>query len=120
MNSIQYEELCRFFLADKLGISIEKIQSVRIPNPKRPDLPGYNHQIDLYWEDGNELTQYLNIANAKWRSSSKVDQSEVLLLQQVKDDLAAHKAMMITNIGFTEGAKAVAKNKEIALHIVSP
>ena len=120
MNSIQYEELCRFFLSDKLGIPIKDVQSVRIPNPKRLDLPEYKHQIDLYWEDGNELTQYLNIANAKWRSSDKVDQGEVLLLQQVKEDLDAHKAVMITNIGFTEGAKAVAKNKGIALHIVSP
>ena len=120
MNSIQYEELCRLFLAEKLGISIGEVQSVTMPNSRRPNLPEYKHQIDLYWDDGNELTQYLNIANAKWRSSDKVEQGEVLLLQQVKEDLDAHKAMMITNIGFTEGAKAVAGNKGIALHIVSP
>ena len=29
MNSTQYEELCRFFLAEKLGIPIEEVQSVR-------------------------------------------------------------------------------------------
>ena len=120
MNSVQYEELCRFFLADKLGISIEEIQSATIPSPVLPDLPKYSHQIDLYWEGGDELTRYVNIANAKWRSSDKVDQPDVLLLQQVKEDLDANKAMMITNIGFTEGAKAVAKNKGIALHIVCP
>ena len=120
MNSIQYEELCRLFLADKLGLSIGDVQSVTMPNSRRPNLPEYKHQIDLYWDDGNELTQYLNIANAKWRSSEKVEQGEVLLLQQVKADLDAHKAMMITNIGFTAGAKAVAKNKGIALHIVTP
>ena len=120
MNSTQYEELCRFFLAEKLGIPIEAVQSVRIPNPKRLDLPDYNHQIDLYWENENQLTQYLNIANAKWRSSCKVEQGEILLLQKVKEKVGASKSMMITNTGFTEGAKAAAQDERVALHIVCP
>ncbi len=120
MNSVQYEELCRFFLAQKVGISPDKICSTRIPNPKRQNLPQYSHQIDLYWETGDDVSQYLNIANAKWRGSDKVDQSDVMLLQQVKEDLQAHKAVMITNTEFTFGADAVAQDKGIALHIVRP
>jgi len=120
MNSIQYEELCRLFIADKFELLIEEIQSVRIPNPKRPDLPEYKHQIDLYWEDGNELTENKYIANAKWRSSDKIDQPDVLLLQKVKEKVAANKAVMITSIGFTEGAEAAARDEGIALHIVRP
>ena len=120
MNSIQYEELCRLFIADKFKLSIEEVQSVRIPNPRRPDLPKYRHQIDLYWEDGNELTENKYVANAKWRSSAKIDQPDILLLQKVKEKVAANKAVMITNIGFTEGAEAVAKDEGIALHIVRP
>ena len=120
MNSKQYEELCRYFLADKLGISVEEIQSVKIQNPKWPGLPEYKHQIDLYWETCDKLTLYLNIANAKWRTSDKVDQPEIMLLQQVKQEVGAHKAMMLTNIEFTAGAKAAAQNKRIALHIVRP
>lgn len=49
-----------------------------------------------------------------------MDQPEVPLLQQVKQKLAAHKAFMITNSGFTAGAEAVAKDEGIALHIVRP
>jgi hypothetical protein len=120
MNSQQYEELCRYFLADKIGISINQIKSVHIPNPKRPDLPEYKHQIDLYWESETELSVYLHIANAKWRSSAKVDQPDVLLLQKVKEKLAAHKALMLTNQGYTAGAIAAAKDDGIALHIVKP
>ena len=122
MNSQQYEELCRYFLADKLGISIDQIKSVHIPNPKRPDLPEYKHQIDLYWESETELSAYLHIANAKWRSSAKakVDQPDVLLLQKVKEKVAAHKALMLTNQGYTAGAIAAAKDDGIALHIVKP
>ena len=120
MTPIQYEELCRLFLADKLEIPIEKIRSVRIPNPRRPGLPEYAHQIDLYWEDGNEVALYLNIANAKWRSSGNVNEGEILLLQKVKEKVGAHKSMMITSVGFDKGAKAAAEDEGVALHIVCP
>jgi len=120
MNSMQYEELCRYFLTQKAGVDYDQIYSERIPNPKRKDFPQYYHQIDLYWETNDDLCQYLHIANAKWRGSDKVDQGDVLLLQQVKQKVAAHKAMMITNSEFTSGAEAVAKDEGIALHIVKP
>jgi hypothetical protein len=120
MNSQQYEELCRYFLAQKLGIDAQKIESVHISNPRRPDLPEYKHQIDLYWEINTELSSYLHIANAKWRGSDKVDQPEVLLLQKVKEKVAAHKALMLTTNGYTAGAIAAAKDEGIALHIVKP
>src|SRR5262245_23733131 len=120
MNSIQYEELCRFFLAQRTGLLLDQVVSARIPNPKRANLPQYHHQIDLYWETGDDVCLYLNIANAKWRASAKVDQGEVLLLQQVKQELSAHKAVMIANTEFTSGAEAVAQDKGIALHIVQP
>jgi hypothetical protein len=120
MNSRQYEELCRYFLAEKLGMSVEQIQSIHIPNPTRPELPEYKHQIDLYWEIESELVKYLHIANAKWRGDDKVDQPEVLLLQQVKQKVAAHKALILTTQGYTKGAVAAAKDEGIALHIVKP
>lgn len=120
MNSRQYEELCRYFLAQKLGIDAKKIESVHIPNPRRRDLPEYKHQIDLYWEIHTELSSYLHIANAKWRGSDKIDQPEVLLLQKVKEKVAAHKALMLTTQGYTAGAIAAAKDEGTALHIVKP
>ena len=120
MNCMQYEELCRHFLSQMLGLPIEKITSERIANPKRGDLAQYSHQIDLHWETEDGISRYVNIANAKWRGSSKVDQPDVLLLQQVKQELSAHKAVMITNSGFTLGAKTAAQDKGIALYIVEP
>jgi hypothetical protein len=120
MNSQQYEELCRFFLSQVLGIDLSQIKSGNISNPTVPDSLKYKHQIDLYWETRDEIALYFNIANAKWRSTDKVDQGEVLLLQKVRDDIHAHKAIMITNTNFTRGARAVAENQGIALHIVCP
>jgi hypothetical protein len=120
MNSIQYEELCRYFLAQTMGVRVDTMKSIRVPNPKRPDLPEYSHQVDLYWETGNEVCSYINIANAKWRGSDKVDQGDVLLIDSVKQKISAHKAVMITNTEFTSGAEAAAQNSGIALHIVRP
>jgi hypothetical protein len=120
MDSDQYEELCRHFIAEKVGLRAEDVKSVSIPNAKKLGLSEYKHQIDLYWETGDAIAAYLNIANAKWRGTARVKQGEVLLLQQVRQKVAAHKAFMITNIGFTSGAIAAAQDDGIALHVVGP
>jgi hypothetical protein len=120
MVSEHYEELCRQFLADQLGIDINKVLSVEIPSAQRPGLKQYKHQIDLYWETTDNVANYVNIANGKWRGSRRVEQGEILLLQQVKEELDAHKAVMLTNFEFTAGAIAAAKHHGIALHIVRP
>jgi len=119
MRSEQYEELCRLFIAEQAGIDVAEVKSGRLPNPQRPDLPAYRHQVDLYWEMGDAIGNYFNIANAKWRASAKVDQPEVMLLAKVREKLAAQKAFMITSTGFTSGAIAAARDEGIALHIVA-
>ena len=122
MNGTQYEEFCRLFVVNELNIPIENIKSGKIPSAIRPGLEEYKNEIDLYWELEDKLTRNMVIVNAKWRSSDKdkVDQPDVLLIQQVKKEIAAHKAMMITSTDFTDGARKAAKNHEIALHIVRP
>ncbi len=70
MNSQRYEELCRFVIADRLKIDINQIRSATLSSPVFPGLQAYDHQVDLYWETDNELVQYLNIANAKWRRTT--------------------------------------------------
>jgi hypothetical protein len=105
---------------------IENVLSREIWNPWRLETSGfavadtYVHQIDLYWETDDGLARYVNIANAKWRTSSKVQQADVLLLQQVRVKVGAHKAMMITNTDFTDIAVRVAKDEGIGLYIVKP
>jgi len=122
MNSVQYEELCRRFLASRLGIAVGEIGSPRMPNPKREGLSEYAHQIDLYWVSNDPIADYINIANAKWRSSDtdKVDQPDVLLLSKIREKVAAHKAVMITSTSFTSGARAAAEDEGIGLYIVQP
>jgi hypothetical protein len=125
MTSQQYEELCRFAIADRLRMQVDRIQSVYVPNKRRKapwyefEMP-YRHQIDLYWEVENDITRYLTIANAKWRSKDRVRQEDVLLLAMVRQKVGAHKAMMITNSGFTGVAGVAAEDEGIGLLIVRP
>ncbi len=120
MNSKQYEELCKLYVSRKLGINVDLVQSGLVQNPSRPEMPTYSHQIDLYWEMEDPIAKYLCIANAKWRGHSKIKQPDVLLLQQVRQKVSAHKALMITNAGFTSGAVAAAYDEGIGLHLVAP
>ena len=122
MNGTQYEEFCRLFVRNELNIPIENIKSGYIPSAIRPGLEEYKNQIDLYWKLEDKLTRNLVIVNAKWRSSDKdkVEQRDVLLIQQVSNEIDANKAILITNTDFTDGARKAAKNHRIALHIVRP
>lgn len=122
MHYIQYEELCRLYIANIFEISIEEVKSVRIPSPTHPDLVEYKNQIDLYWILENEFYQYINIADAKWRKESDtVPIGKARELQFVRDDINnANKAILITNTGFDDGVKGVADKYGMGLHIVRP
>jgi hypothetical protein len=121
MTSKQYEELCRYFAAWLFQIPIDRVRSAAIHNSARPDLSSYAHQIDLYWEIETPAALFLLIANAKWRTPPiVVGLDEVLLLQHVKALVGAHKALMMTNTGFGEGAVAYALDEGMALHLVRP
>lgn len=121
MHYIQYEELCRFFLAHELQISIKDVISTKMPSATLPGLVKYKNQIDLYWKNEDKLAQYVNIADAKWRNESDtVPIGRARELQFVRDDIKVHKAMLITNTGFDEGVIGVAEKYGIALHIVRP
>jgi hypothetical protein len=120
MTSKQYEELCRLFVSQEMQISIDQVWTLEMSSPWRPGLLPYRHQIDLFWKVEDQLSHYLCIANAKWRGQSKVDQGDVLLLQQVRQKVGANKAIIITNHAFTAGAQAAATDDHIGLHIVRP
>ena len=121
MHYIQYEELCRLFIADKFDLSIEEVKSVRIPSPTHPDLVNYENQIDLYWESGNEVALYLNIADAKWRGSDNVSKMMAGNLQFVMNDISnINKAILITNTDFDDGVIGIADKYGMGLYIVLP
>jgi hypothetical protein len=121
MTSTQYEELCRRYIAATFNVTLSSVISRDEPHPRRPGNLELYHQIDHWWETGDANVEYLHIANAKWRApKDKVDQPDVLLLEQVRSAVTAHKAVMLTNTDFTAGARAAADAYRIALYVVRP
>jgi hypothetical protein len=121
MTSQQYEELCRQFLVETLHLDPQQIYSGSMENPRRLGLPRFAHQVDLCWETETDLLRYLHIANAKWHGPRfQVQLPDVLLLQQIKLKLGAHKGILLTNTGYSEGALAAALDEGVALYVVRP
>ena len=61
------------------------------------------------------------VADVKWRSKGeKVHLHDVLLLEKVMRDVSAHKAVLITNHGFTGNAARAALENGIGLLVVRP
>lgn len=118
MDDKLYEELCRLYLADQFGVPVEAIVSRFIESPQRPGEPKVRHQIDHYWETGSDAVLYVNIANAKWHTTDKADQGEVLAVHAVKEIIRANKALLITSTDFTSGARGLAAQHNIGLHVV--
>jgi len=120
MNGLQFEELCRFFVAKTLGMPVEKVRWMRIPCAVRPGTALDTYQVDLMWETETAMAKYLTIAEAKWRVGHKVDRDDVLLLEQFRIGAGAHKAMLISNAEFTSGVLTTAERLGIAVHRLVP
>ncbi|MFN0179621.1 MAG: restriction endonuclease [Gemmatimonadales bacterium] len=80
---------------------------------------GQEHQIDIAveYELGRVAILFL-IECKSW--NSKVTLEEVLVLEGRLRDIGAHKGVIVTTVGFQEGAVRLARAKGIALVVCSP
>ncbi|HMC89449.1 MAG TPA: hypothetical protein VKI17_07865, partial [Gemmataceae bacterium] len=106
MTRAQYRQLCRFFIAQRFGVDLGVIQTVKIANPLRQGQARYHHRVDLHWTGEDAVARYVHIAHTLWRAAAPVGLAAVLRLQQVRQKLAAHKAVLITSTCFTHRAVA--------------
>ncbi|MEM7062848.1 MAG: restriction endonuclease [Cyanobacteria bacterium P01_B01_bin.77] len=120
MKGSDYEQLVRAVLVRKLNISPDELKSTREEGVTFPGDPELRHQIDLYHLDSTEIADYITIIECKWRTNVLVDQELLAKLAYVKGSLKASKAIMVTNVDFTAGARALAKAEKIALLKVVP
>jgi len=120
MTGPEYEQFVRAVLAERLNLAPDQLVSTRSPGATLPGQDDLKHQIDLIYFQDNEIAEYITIIECKFRSSDLVDQPEVQNLVFVKGSVRAHKAIMVTNNGFTSGARAVAKSHRVALLIIKP
>jgi hypothetical protein len=120
MTREQYRELCRLFIADQFNVYLGHIRPGEVANPVRSGRTRYWHRVDLQWVSENALSRYVHVAHACWRDTAPLGLAAVLGLQKVREKLAAHKAVLITNTCFTPRAVAAAEDDGIALFLVRP
>jgi hypothetical protein len=116
----EYEQLVRAVLSQRLGLPPEDLRSTRAPGAVLPNAGSIRHQIDLFYVHETEVAKYVTIVECKYRNSRLIDQERVQNLAFVRNSMSAHKAIMVTNIGYTPGAKSVADSQQIALLVVEP
>src|SRR5262249_18785324 len=117
----QYRELCRLGVAEHFGIPLDAVQTRRIPAPVRRGQERYDLAIDLVWVTETPLARYIHIGGTFFRrNGSPVELANVLLLQQCKDRIGAHKVVLFTDAGFSAKARAAAQGEGVSLFIVRP
>ena len=118
LTSWQYEALCRHALSREYAIPIDDIKTGYLQGPTTT-CQNIRHQIDLYWTSHDGVCDFLCFANAKFLKIN-VDLNDIMHLLGVQRDIHAHKAMMITNTGYSSSALLQAREKGIALLVVRP
>ncbi len=119
MTISEYEQFVCAVLVKRLKLANEQIVSAREPCATLPGAANLKHQIDLMYFQDTEIAEYI-IIECKWGKSDPVDQQEIQNLAFVKDSTRSHKAIIVTNNGFTRGAKVVAESQRIALLVITP
>jgi hypothetical protein len=120
MTPAKYLELCRLFIAEHFRLSLRSVKTLTIDNPCRWKKLPYRHHIDLCWTTSNRLLRYIHIARVSWRKARPVHGAEILLLQKVKECVAAHRAFFITNTKYTEQALRMGRHERITLLLLHP
>jgi hypothetical protein len=113
MTSKEYELFTKYDFERRLKKSFGKqIILKHLEKLTSPD--GTVHEVDLNYEFEIDGINYINIIECKYWNS-KVTREQVKSFKSVREDLRAHKAIIVTNYGFQSGAIEFAKKHGIGL-----
>tara|TARA_Y100000813_G_scaffold195599_1_gene177680 strand:+ start:725 stop:1429 length:705 start_codon:yes stop_codon:yes gene_type:complete len=120
-KSVLYEELCKIPIAEVFGIEPSDIKTLegneRIEGLAFPGDDPPLHQLDLSWTIENAVSETKYLADAKLHKEP-VAQGYVKDLVGVLESTKYQKGMIISPVGFTEGAQRMAKANGIGLLVV--
>jgi hypothetical protein len=116
LDSLQYEEFVRKTYEALISHRMGKVYSKKLYTGQRT---GHQHEIDVSIElEIADLSILILVECKHYRN--KVDISDLLEFAQRIDDIGAHKGVMVTTIGYREGALKVARAHRIALVTTVP
>jgi hypothetical protein len=111
MEPVDFETFVKSIIRDQLSDSNIQIHHRRRLRGKRS---GYSHEIDLSFEIDLVGTQVLVIVECKaYQRPVSVD--DVLEFCSRIDDIGAHKGILVSTRGFTDGAIRLAESKNVAM-----
>lgn len=117
MNYLEYELLVRDLLHKQLEERFHNNISV-IHQGKLVSASGNAYTVDLYYEFYVGGSKYVTVIECKnWQRPVKREQ--VSSFYSVIQDLGVHKGIIVTPIGFQEGALKLALDKGIALYKIT-
>jgi hypothetical protein len=111
-DSEKYERLVRHFLETEASKSVQAFEI--FGSRHYGGKSGHQHQIDVSMTFSVAGVKVLVLVECKYYSS-KVKIDDVLEFATRLDDIGAHKGIVVTTIGYQEGAEKLARSKGIAL-----
>ncbi len=112
-SSVEYERLTQEIYQQLVNLDVVRSTAVK-QNVKLEGRSGHKHQIDVYWEyeiAGNKHKVAIECKNY----NSLVPIGKVRDFKGVLDDLNGVNGIMVTKVGYQEGAKKYAQEYGIAL-----
>lgn len=116
LEALKYEDYVKTVYESLLGQHPGKVHLDKHFLGKRT---GHSHQIDVAIETAVAGLEILILVECKHYKKS-VEISDVLAFAQRIDDIGAHKGVLVSTVGFQEGAKKVARAHGIALVLTEP
>src|ERR1035438_6538411 len=101
MDPSEFESLVKALVAEQLGQTDQEIRHGAMLPGKRS---GFNHEVDLSFEIDLLGTRVLVILECK-AYGRPVSVDDVLEFCSRVQDIGAHKGILVSTTGFTDGAK---------------
>lgn len=111
----KYERLVRDILEREIRSDAPAARISVDDDQKLPGRSGAMHQVDVVADVWIAGLQFRVIAECKFRSTRPVEKRDVLALSKTMEEIGAHKGLIVTTIGFQEGAETVAESYKIGL-----
>ncbi len=111
---VQYEMLVHKLFSTELAQHVNLSDFKMFHDKKYLGKSGHKHQIDVSAELRIAGVKVLILVECK-RYAHRVGIDDVMELATRLDDIGAHKGILVTTVGFQDGAVKMAKSKGIAL-----
>jgi len=119
MTAPEYEQLVMAVLAKQIEAEWPHGEPRIFHNRKYKGRSGHESQIDIAAELDLAGVRVLIVVECK-KYNRRIDNGEVREFADRLRDIAAHKGIMVTTVGFQEGAQMVAEAAGIALVLTPP